>query len=119
MRTRLAFERLRKVHPLTANEQSGMFTPTTAITTLLENGPARRSVFEQLFEGLRKASESSMFAQQQMLKQLVQHWPSASLTTAQVTLEGTRAFQPKWIEMSTTGVSSRSCGSWKLTEELA
>ena len=58
-------------------------------------------MLEQLFEGLRKASESSMIAQQEVMKQWMQQWPSTSLTSAQGTVERSSAFQKRWLESAT------------------
>ena len=55
-------------------------------------------MFEQLFEGFRKASESSILAQQEMLKQWAQQWPAASLNAASSAFERNSAFQKRWIE---------------------
>lgn len=58
-------------------------------------------MFDQLFDGFRKASESSMLAQQEMLKQWVQQWPSASLSAAGRALERNSTFQKRWVESAT------------------
>jgi hypothetical protein len=55
-------------------------------------------MFEQLFEGFRKASESSILAQQEMLKQWVQQWPTASLGAAGSAIERNSSFQKRWVE---------------------
>ena len=58
-------------------------------------------MFDQLFEGLRKASESSQRAQQEMLKQWAQQLPSASLNAAGSSVEWTSTLQRKWVEAVT------------------
>lgn len=55
-------------------------------------------MFEQMFEGFRKASESSILAQQEMLKQWAQQWPTASLNAASSAIERNSSFQKRWIE---------------------
>lgn len=55
-------------------------------------------MFDQLFDGFRKASESSIVAQQEMLKQWVQQWPSASLSAASTAIERNNSFQKRWVE---------------------
>ncbi|MEY4579702.1 MAG: hypothetical protein RL701_4405 [Pseudomonadota bacterium] len=58
-------------------------------------------MFDQLFEGMRKASESSQRAQQEMLKQWAQQWPSASLNAAGSSVEWSSTLQRKWVEAVT------------------
>jgi hypothetical protein len=58
-------------------------------------------MFDQLLEGLRKASESSTLAQQEVLKQWVQQWPSASLNAAGSSVEWMSSFQRRWVETAT------------------
>ena len=55
-------------------------------------------MFEQLFDGFRKASESSILAQQEILKQWVQQWPTASLSAASSAIERSSAFQKRWLQ---------------------
>ena len=55
-------------------------------------------MFDQLFDGFRKASESSIMAQQEMLKQWVQQWPSASLSAASTAIERNNSIQKLWVE---------------------
>jgi hypothetical protein len=55
-------------------------------------------MFEQLFEGFRKASESSILAQQEMLKQAVQQWPTASIGAASSAIEQNSSFQKRLIQ---------------------
>jgi hypothetical protein len=63
-------------------------------------------MFDQLFDGFRKASESSIVAQQEMMKQWVQQWPSASLSAAGSAIERNSALHKRWIE-SATGTLTR------------
>jgi hypothetical protein len=58
-------------------------------------------MFEQLQEGLRKASESAMIAQQELMKQWMQQLPWASPRSAQGTVESSSAFQRRWLESAT------------------
>lgn len=55
-------------------------------------------MFDQLFEGFRKASESSILAQQEMLKQAVQQWPTASISAASSAIERNSSFQKRLIQ---------------------
>jgi hypothetical protein len=63
-------------------------------------------MFDQLFDGFRKASESSIVAQQEMIKQWVQQWPTASLSAAGSAIERNSEFHKKWVE-SATGTLTR------------
>lgn len=63
-------------------------------------------MFDQLFDGFRKASESSIVAQQEMIKQWVQQWPSASLSAAGSAIERNSEFHKRWVE-SATGTLTR------------
>ncbi len=63
-------------------------------------------MFDQLFDGFRKASESSIVAQQEMIKQWVQQWPSASLGAAGSAIERNSELHKRWIE-SATGTLTR------------
>ena len=62
-------------------------------------------MFDQLFESFRKASESSLQAQQDMFKQWVQQWPSAPLNTTGVSAEWNEAFQKRMFEASTEALN--------------
>lgn len=57
-------------------------------------------MFDQLFESFRKASESSLQAQQEMLKQWVQQWPTP-MNTPSISGEQSAAFQKRWLESMT------------------
>lgn len=63
-------------------------------------------MFDQLFDGFRKASESSIVAQQEMIKQWVQQWPTASLSAAGSAIERNSEFHKRWVE-SATGTLTR------------
>ena len=58
-------------------------------------------MFEQMMDGLRKASEASMSAQQETLKQWTQQWPTTPLTSSQDAAEGNRALQKRWVQSAT------------------
>jgi hypothetical protein len=60
------------------------------------------SMFDQLFDGFRKASESSIVAQQEMIKQWVQQWPTASLSAAGSAIERNSEFHKRWVESATS-----------------
>jgi hypothetical protein len=62
-------------------------------------------MFDQLFDGFRKASESSIVAQQEMMKQWVEQWPSTSLHAAGSVLERNSALQKQWLESATCGLT--------------
>lgn len=54
-------------------------------------------MFDQLFESFRKASESSLHAQQEMFRQWMQQWPSTPMTAAGMTSEWADV-QKRWME---------------------
>src|SRR5687768_5192412 len=58
-------------------------------------------MFEQVLDGIRRASESAMLAQQEVMKQWIQQWPSTSVSSAQGTIERNSAFQKRWLESAT------------------
>jgi hypothetical protein len=71
-------------------------------------------MFDQLFESFRKASESSLQAQQEMFKQWVQQWPTAPtgpmspmspMSPTGASPEWTATFQKRWIEATTEGLN--------------
>jgi hypothetical protein len=64
-------------------------------------------MLEQLFEGLRRASESSVSAQQEVMKQWIQQWPSTSLSSAQSTVERSSALQKRWLESATEALTKQ------------
>jgi hypothetical protein len=64
-------------------------------------------MFEQVIDGMRKASEASIAAQQETMKQWVQQWPATPLTSAQDAVEGTRALQKRWIETATESMTKQ------------
>jgi len=55
-------------------------------------------MFDQVFEGFRKASESSILAQQELLKQWAEQWPAASLSAAGSAFERNSQMQRRWVE---------------------
>jgi hypothetical protein len=59
------------------------------------NGEA---MFDQMLEGFRKASESSLQMQQEMLRQVTQQCLSAQPTDAHASTEWTRKLQKTWLE---------------------
>lgn len=61
-------------------------------------------MFDQLFESFRKASESSLHAQQEMFKQWMQQWPSAPLLTAGIPGDWVDV-QKRWIESATEALN--------------
>ena len=61
-------------------------------------------MFDQLFESFRKASESSLRAQQEIFKQWVQQWPSTTNATG-ASAEWTAAFQKRWLEAATESLN--------------
>ena len=74
-------------------------------------------MFDQLFESFRKASESSLQAQQEMFKQWVQQWPTAPMSPMSpmsstsptsptgASPEWAATFQKRWIEATTEGLN--------------
>jgi hypothetical protein len=62
-------------------------------------------MFDQLFEGFRKASESSLEAQQEMFKQWVLQLPAAPLNAARVSGDKSVAFQKRWTEVATEALN--------------
>ena len=54
-------------------------------------------MFDQFFESFRKASESSLQAQQDLFKSWTQQWPSTPLTAAGLTSDWGDA-QKRWLE---------------------
>lgn len=57
-------------------------------------------MYDRLFEGFRKASESTLQMQQDLFKSWTQHWLSAQPDTLGVSAEWGRALQKRWIEMA-------------------
>ena len=58
-------------------------------------------MFDQLFENFRKASESSLQAQQEMFKQWMQQWPATPPGANAVTPEWSINLQKRWMESMT------------------
>lgn len=58
-------------------------------------------MFEDMFAGFRKASESSLQMQQDLFRQFTQQWMSApAASTAGASTDWMRGFQKRWIEMA-------------------
>jgi hypothetical protein len=55
-------------------------------------------MIDQMFDCFRKASESSLHLQQEMIKQWAQQWPTMPLNAAGTSAEWFQAFQKRWIE---------------------
>jgi hypothetical protein len=62
-------------------------------------------MLEQLFATLHKASEGTMFAQREMMKQWAQGWPAMPPMAAQAPSEQTRALQKRWVESATESLN--------------
>jgi hypothetical protein len=57
-------------------------------------------MFDQLLDGVRKASESSLQMQQEMLKHLTQQWLSVPPNAGGVSADLGRTFQKRWLDMA-------------------
>jgi hypothetical protein len=57
-------------------------------------------MFEQIFDSVRKASESSVQLQQEMMKQWTQHWMAMPSQAAGGPTDWGRGFQKRWAELS-------------------
>jgi hypothetical protein len=57
-------------------------------------------MYDQLFETYRKTSESWLQMQQDMFKNVVQQWLSATPNAAGVASDWNRTFQKRWIELA-------------------
>lgn len=55
-------------------------------------------MFDQLFESFRKASESSLQAQQEMFKQWMQQWPVSPAAGTGASPEWANNLQKRWLE---------------------
>lgn len=62
-------------------------------------------MFEQLFESLRKASESSLMGQQQLLDQWIQQWPSPPLGAAGAGAEFASSIRKRWTDSLSEGLN--------------
>jgi hypothetical protein len=58
------------------------------------------AMFDRLFEGFRKASESTLQMQQDLFKSWTQQWLSLQPETSGMSAEWGRAFQKRWFEMA-------------------
>lgn len=61
-------------------------------------------MFDQLFESFRKASESSLHAQQEIFKQWLHHWPAAPLAAAGASSDWNEV-QKRWFEATTEALN--------------
>ena len=59
-------------------------------------------MFDQMMDGFRKATESSLQIQQEIFKQWTQQWMSAqpSLSGASASAEWTRSIQKRWMDLT-------------------
>jgi hypothetical protein len=57
-------------------------------------------MIDQLFEGFRKASESSLQMQRDALKNWTQQWLSGPTNSAAATTEWYRTLQKRWIDLT-------------------
>jgi hypothetical protein len=62
-------------------------------------------MFEQLFESLRKASESSLIGQQQLLDQWIQQWPSPPLGATGTGPEWATSLRKRWTDSLSEGLN--------------
>ncbi len=62
-------------------------------------------MFEQLFESLRKASESSLMGQQQLFDQWTQQWPSPPLGAAGAGAEWASTIRKRWTDSLSEGLN--------------
>jgi hypothetical protein len=62
-------------------------------------------MFEQLFESLRKASESSLIGQQQLLDQWIQQWPSPPLGAPGTGAEWATSLRKRWTDSLSEGLN--------------
>jgi hypothetical protein len=62
-------------------------------------------MFEQLFESLRKASESSLMGQQQLFDQWTQQWPSPPLGAAGAGVEWASTLRKRWTDSLSEGLN--------------
>jgi hypothetical protein len=62
-------------------------------------------MFAQLFDSFRKASESSLQAQQDLFKRWVQQWPSLPLGSNAATSEWTDAWHKRWLESTSDALN--------------
>ncbi|HKQ71052.1 MAG TPA: hypothetical protein VJT73_17015 [Polyangiaceae bacterium] len=56
---------------------------------------------DQMFEGFRKASLSSLQMQQEMFKQWTQQWPATTPSSAGISTDWLQKIQKRWIEFMT------------------
>jgi len=57
-------------------------------------------MFDQMLDGFRKATESSLQFQQEVFKQWTQQWMSAQPSMGNVSADWTRTIQKRWMELT-------------------
>lgn len=57
-------------------------------------------MFDQMLDGFRKATESSLQFQQEVFKQLTQQWMSAQPNLGSASADWTRPIQKRWMELT-------------------
>jgi hypothetical protein len=62
-------------------------------------------MFEQLFESLRKASESSLMGQKQLFDQWTQQWPAPPLGAAGAGAEWASTIRKRWTDSLSEGLN--------------
>ena len=63
-------------------------------------------MFEQLFDGFRKASESSLQMQQELFRHWTQQWMSTPPNAAGMSAEWGRTFQKRWVDLAVDMLNS-------------
>jgi hypothetical protein len=58
-------------------------------------------MLDQMFEGFRRASVSSLQMQQELFKQWAQQWPTTPLNATGVSVDGIQKVQKRWFEFTT------------------
>jgi hypothetical protein len=57
-------------------------------------------MFDQMLDGFRKATESSLQFQQEVFKQWTQQWTSAQPNVGSASADWTRTIQKRWMELT-------------------
>jgi hypothetical protein len=57
-------------------------------------------MFDQMMDGFRKATESSLQIQQEVFKQWTQQWMSAQPSMSGASADWTRTIQKRWMELT-------------------
>src|SRR4051794_115487 len=65
------------------------------------------TMFAQLFENFRRASESSLQAQQDLFRQWVQQWPSTPVSSPGTAGEWSEAVQKRWLDSAKDSLNKR------------